>query len=166
MSTSAMSSAGVAARRTVMGRSIVSFVTRGPPCMTRAYLRRRINAKAMTARTARPAAPRTNAGLLPLSFAAGCDAVTTIAVSIAPDAAVVGATVTVGAVLAVGVGDELAADVGSAVGTTVGGMVTAAVGRAVGTGVGATVGATVGAGVATARTMTVPIIAAPWMPQT
>ena|SRR5439155_4400215 len=119
----------------------------------------------MTASTATPAAPRTNALLAP-SLAADCGGpATTIAVAIAPDAAVVRATV-VDAVLAVGVGDELATGVGSAVGATVGGTVTATVAGAVGTGVGATVGATVGTGVAIARTMTVPIIAAPWMPQT
>jgi hypothetical protein len=65
----------------------------------------------------------------------------------------------VAAGLAVAVGDGLAlGGVGSIVGATVG----AVVGRGVGTGVGTGVGAAVVA----ARTMTVPDIAAPCMPQT
>ena len=80
--------------------------------------------------------------------------------------AIVGAGVALGAAvvgagLGVAVGAGLAVGVGSTVGATVG----ATVGRAVGTGVGIGVGTGVGTGVAAARTMTVPIIAEPWMPQ-
>src|SRR5258705_11713752 len=78
------------------------------------------------------------------------------------------ATARVGDVVEVSVvvGDEITVGVGARVGAAVGTAVGEAVGTGVGTGGGATVGGCVGGGVAAARTMTVPIIATPWMPQT
>src|SRR5712691_2530530 len=111
----------------------------------------RVNTPAMTAIT-RVAAPAMMSGdRPPLSFdATGAAAFSVGTATAIEGAADVGVGLAVGEGLAVGVGSTVRATVGA----TVGAMV------------GATVGATVGAGVATARTMTVPIIAAPWMPQT
>jgi hypothetical protein len=79
------------------------------------------------------------------------------------------------AVVPAGVGDVIGADVGAGVdgtgvGSGVGGAVGAGVATAVGTGVdggggGAVGGGAVGAGVGAASTVTVPFIAAPWIPQ-
>ena len=67
---------------------------------------------------------------------------------------------------AVGLGAAVVAcAVEASVGAAVGGAVGAIVGGAVRTGVGATVGAGVGGAVAAARTMIVPCIDAPWIPQ-
>ena len=101
-------------------------------------------------RVTRAAAPAKISGdTPPLSFAAAGAGVWSVGTA----TAALGAA-DVGAWLAVAVGDGLALGVGSIVGATVG----AVVGRGVGTGVGT--------GVVAARTMTVPDIAAPCMPQT
>jgi hypothetical protein len=68
---------------------------------------------------------------------------------------------TVGEAVALGVGVAVVAGAGLGVGSIVG----VAVGTGVGTGLGTGVGATVG-GVAAARTITVPDMLAPWIPQT
>ena len=117
----------------------------------------RVNAKT-TPPISTMAAPAMSSGdALPAFEAAGagaCCVGTATAIVDAGDA--LGAAV-VAAGLGVAVGAGLAVGVGSTVGATVG----ATVDRAVGTGVGVGVGTGVGAGVAAARTMTVPIIAAP-----
>lgn len=89
----------------------------------------------------------------PLAVGAGACSVGTATATLG-DAVALGAA-DVGATL--GVGDGLALWVGKAVGNGVGTGVGATVGRGVGTGVGGCVGGAVAA----ARTMTVPIIAAP-----
>jgi len=73
-------------------------------------------------------------------------------------------TAVVGDAVALGTA-VVGAAVGASVGATVGGAVGAIVGGAVRTGVGDAVGAGVGGAVAAARTMIVPCIDAPWIPQ-
>src|SRR5688500_4729609 len=123
----------------------------------------RVSANAPTASSTSMAPPTSNAALLvppPAPGAGACSvgtATATLGSGVTLGAAVVGATIGVGVGLALATTATVGTGVETSVGATVGAIVRATVGRGVGTGVGG--------GVAAARTLTVPIIDAPCMPQ-
>src|SRR5688500_6734070 len=123
----------------------------------------RVSANAPTASSTSTAPPTSSAVVLVPSLAAGAGArsvgtaAATLGSTVTLGAAVVGARLGVGVGLALGATVTVGTGVETTVGATVGATVRATVGRGVGTGVGG--------GVAAARTITVPIIDAPWMPQ-